>query len=93
MGKFKDITGNLCASCKYRCKLSGMGQDGKIVCNYIEISGRSRIFENGEKVVPDGKCDKYRRGQESITSSRRWCDAHFMAEIGIHREGVQEWQT
>lgn len=81
MGRLRKLHKNLCANCVYRCRVGNFGHNGQIACNYIEVEGQSRIFVNGEKVIPDGYCDKYVCGAESISSSRKWCEQRFLTDL------------
>jgi len=93
MGELQKITPSLCRTCIYRFKFGNFGHNGRNACNYLDVAGESRIFVKGEKVVPDGFCDKYVRGEQSVTSAKKWCDGQFYGEIKIKREGVRQWQT
>lgn len=77
MGEMRKIERSLCATCKYRFKFGNYGHNGKNACNYLDIEGKSRIFEDGEKVVPDGYCDKYEKGAQALLISDRWVHASF----------------
>ena len=46
----------------------------------MDIAGRSRIFEDGKKVVPDGYCDKYEKGAQALLISERWVHTSFYKE-------------
>ena len=93
MGKMRKIANGLCSKCKYRCRFGNFGHNGRVACNYIDVAGVSRIFVNGEKVVPDGYCDKYEYGAQSLTSAKKWCNENFSREVAIKREGVTKWET
>ena len=93
MGEMRKLERSLCATCKYRCKFGNYGHNGRIACNYLDVAGKSRIFVNGEQVIPTGYCDKYEYGEESITSAKKWCDQNFSNEVKIKREGVTKWET
>ena len=80
MGEMQKIKCSLCATCKYRFKFGNWGHNGKNACNYLDVAGKSRIFENGEKVVPDGFCDKYEAGAQDRSVSRRWVQLFFLKE-------------
>lgn len=34
-------------------------------CNYIEITGRSRLFDLGKRTVEKGYCNKYEKGEQT----------------------------
>ena len=93
MGKTRKITTKLCSKCKYRCRVGNFGHNGRIACNYLDVAGKSRIFVNGEQVIPTGYCDKYEYGEESFASAKKWCNENFSREVGIKREGVTKWET
>lgn len=48
----------ICSSCKYRINV-----EQKVSCNYLEVAGHSRIFENGKKAYDPAFCDKYEPGK------------------------------
>lgn len=57
-----------CSKCKYRVKsVNGSLARG---CNYISITGKSRVFKDGRKVVPDGMCDKFEKGSALKTEAK-----------------------
>lgn len=72
MGKLRRITGDLCDQCVYRCRICNFGHNGRIACNYLDVAGKSRIFVNGKRTIPEGYCDKYKRGEESHIVSNKW---------------------
>lgn len=58
----------VCAQCQYRMRAGASpGRDGdsdfNYCCNYMEVEGHSRIFENGVKAYDAKYCDKYKRGK------------------------------
>jgi hypothetical protein len=55
--------------------------------------GESRVFVGGKKIIPDGYCDKYEYGAQSLTSARKWCNENFSREVRIRKDGVAFWQT
>lgn len=61
MGEIKKISKSLCSKCQYRT-LIGSHQ----ACNYMAITGRSRIFQNGEAVNDPKFCDKFKEGEQII---------------------------
>lgn len=61
MGELKRINKSLCSKCQYRT-LIGSCQ----ACNYMAITGRSRIFQNGEAVNDPKFCDKFKAGDQII---------------------------
>ena len=92
MGRLRKITTGMCVTCKYRCHIGNFGHNGEVACNYLDVAGESRIFVKGEKVIPDGYCDKYEYGEQSITSARKWCDENFSREVRKRKDGVIFWQ-
>lgn len=52
-----------CQTCRY---FSIMGSTKYYLCSYADITGRSRIFKDGKKVIPKGYCDKYKEATEDI---------------------------
>lgn len=53
---------NICYNCKYSCPLNSSFK--QIMCNYISITGRSRIYNLGKKEVEKGYCNKYEERTE-----------------------------
>jgi hypothetical protein len=52
-----------CNTCKYGHYLNS---SHKIMCcNYIEITGRSRLFDLGKRTVEKGYCNKYEKGEQT----------------------------
>lgn len=43
---------NRCKECKYWYSYAEM-------CGYLLVEGHSRVFENGKRRLPKGKCDKF----------------------------------
>ena len=67
MGELIKCTKYKCAKCKYRCRF-GTAPSGKqtvynFCCNYLEVMGSSRIFENGSMKYDPKLCDKFEIGQ------------------------------
>lgn len=68
MGELVKIRPGLCASCIYRM---GFGSQpnrpekeyANVACNYLDITGHSRIFQDGEKAYDPRYCDKYEEGE------------------------------
>lgn len=56
------LTRKLCDSCKYRGQV-----EQKNCCNYIGVTGHSRIFENGAMAYNPRFCDKYEKGNRLMT--------------------------
>lgn len=61
----------VCDKCKYVAKpnnnISGL------YCDYLHRAGHSRIFENGQKVLRAGYCDKF----EEREQNRKWVDLEY----------------
>ena len=66
------VSQRTCLSCKYHMAIGtqpGRLQKAKgtmpnVGCNYLSITGHSRIFEKGEKAYPSEYCDKYEPGDK-----------------------------
>jgi hypothetical protein len=41
-------------------------------CNYMGVTGESRVFANGKKVVPTGYCDKFIEGPKISQKIAAW---------------------
>ena len=54
------VNSKVCARCKYRINV-----EQKPCCNYIEVEGHSRIFEDGKPKYDPAYCDKYEAGPKS----------------------------
>ena len=95
------IDGKTCLSCKYHV---GFGaQPGSqcrdntknfknVCCNYLRITGKSRIFVNGEKAYDPKFCDKYEAGPEIVVEQ----EPTFPIHSARYRKGswgyaVSEW--
>ena len=69
-------TKQVCARCQYRMRAGASpGRDGysdyNYCCNYLEIEGHSRIFEDGKMAYDAKYCDKYKRGK-TIPTKINW---------------------
>lgn len=53
-------------SCRY---YSYMGSSFNHMCSYIDFTGHSRVYTDGERTVPKGYCDKYEKYKET---KKRW---------------------
>ena len=61
-----------CLSCKYHMAIGtqpgktqkAQGMLPNVGCNYLTITGHSRIFEKGAKAYPPEYCDKYEPGEK-----------------------------
>ena len=76
MGELIKCTKYKCAKCKYRCRF-GTAPSGKqtvynFCCNYLEVMGSSRIFENGSMKYDPKLCDKFEAG-EPLPERIDWC--------------------
>lgn len=77
MGEIVKADYDHCHKCIYHMKFGAMASatqtNKNIACNYREIEGHSRIFdENGNRRdVPTGYCDQFREGK-SITKEKGW---------------------
>lgn len=60
----KRVDNNICASCKYR----GFFQQ-RICCNYLGVTGKSRIFEDGKLRHDPRYCEHYEKGAQNITDA------------------------
>lgn len=62
------ISNDVCRTCKYRM---GFGADpggnngcvNNVVCNYLSVTGHSRIFTDGKMAYDPKFCDKYDPGK------------------------------
>jgi len=66
MSKLLKATPKLCARGIYR---SGNENNG---CNYKMITGRSRIFVNGEMSYPKEYCNKFEEGRKISVDTIGW---------------------
>lgn len=48
-----------------------------VACNYLEIEGKSRMFENGKQRLKTGYCNKYKPGR---TKTRAWTSDNMTTE-------------
>ena len=73
MKKMIIVNPKICKSCKYHIGFgaqpgrlqTGSGENRNVACNYLTITGHSRIFENGELKYDPKYCDKYEKGSAS----------------------------
>jgi len=79
MGELRIVSRRLCASCKYR-----MGVGNNVACNYLQIAGHSRLYENGVKMYDAAFCDKYESGRKLTT----WAD-----DLNLTRFEPEEYDT
>lgn len=61
MGEIKEISKSLCSKCQYRTMI-GSHQG----CNYLAITGRSRIFQDKEAAYDPKLCNKFKEGEQII---------------------------
>ena len=66
MAILRKLTAKLCDECIY---MSGTKKNG---CNYMALTGHSRIFKGRDKVVPDGYCNKFKKGKSITNFIRAW---------------------
>ena len=57
--------GEKCKQCIYYSASDGG-------CNYNLITRRSRLFQNGQRIVDVGYCTKYTEGQRLEYSAKKW---------------------
>ena len=65
MAKLRKLSPELCDTCIFMPVVTENG------CSYMTLTGKSRVFEDGKRVVPKGYCDKYKQG-EKCTSYHSW---------------------
>ena len=58
MAKLRKLTPELCDTCVFMPVVTENG------CSYMTLTGHSRVFKDGKKVVPSGYCDKYIKGEK-----------------------------
>ena len=68
MSELRKATHKLCNTCRYSMGFGSQPSNANcpanICCNYLEITGHSRIFYNGGKrSFPKEYCDKYEKGR------------------------------
>lgn len=66
MAKLRKLTKKLCSECIY---MPGTSKNG---CNYMSLTGHSRVFKGRDKVVPDGYCDKFQAGKKLTNIMKAW---------------------
>ena len=66
MKKMVKATPAICSRCKYHMGVrSSPGRkqtNNNVCCNYFELTGYSRIYENGKLAYDPKYCDKYEKG-------------------------------
>ena len=95
MGELVKCTKNVCARCKYRCRFgtapSGAQKLYNFCCNYLEITGTSRIFENGHRRdIEKGYCDKFEPGKP-IPAKLDWCDRRRLEDARIKSDSFPDY--
>lgn len=63
--KLIKVSSNVCAMCVYRMRNTTSFTGW--CCNYLDITGHSRLFENGVKTHSAEYCDKFQRGAQIKT--------------------------
>ena len=61
MAIIRKISKGLCSECKYRTKIGV-----HLACNYLAITGQSRIYQNREAAYDPTLCDKFKEGEQII---------------------------
>ena len=61
MGRTQKVSKSLCSKCQYRTKVSN-----HLACNYLAITGQSRIYQNREAAYDPKLCDKFKAGEQII---------------------------
>lgn len=61
MAIIRKISKGLCSECKYRTKIGV-----HLACNYLAITGQSRIYQNREAAFDATLCDKFEEGEQII---------------------------
>lgn len=61
MAIIRKISKSLCSKCQYRTKV-GHHQ----ACNYLAITGQSRIYQNRNAAYDPKLCDKFKAGEQII---------------------------
>ena len=65
MAELRKLTKELCDKCIFMPERDNG-------CNYMGVTGESRIFANGKKVVPAGYCDKFIEGPKISKRIAAW---------------------
>lgn len=68
MSELRKATHKLCNTCRYSMGFGSQPSNANcpanICCNYLEITGHSRIFyDGGKQSFPKEYCDKYEKGK------------------------------
>lgn len=69
MRKLIKTNSEICRSCRYHMGFGSQPDKeqkvcNNVACNYQEVTGHSRIFENGKIAYPPELCDKYEPGEK-----------------------------
>lgn len=86
MQSFVKCSKKICAICKYRMRFGTAPGNKRVTsynysCNYLEITGHSRIFENGKKKYDSQYCDKFEEGN-AITQRAAWEETVRRNKVG-----------
>ena len=65
MVELRELTKELCDKCIFMPERDNG-------CNYMGVTGQSRVFKNGKKVVPTGYCDKFIEGPKISKKIVTW---------------------
>ena len=61
MAIIRKISKGLCSECKYRTKIGV-----HLACNYLAITGQSRIYQDRTAAYDPTLCDKFKEGEQII---------------------------
>ena len=61
MENIRKINKHLCSKCQYRTKIGS-----QLACNYLAITGQSRIYQDREAAYDPKFCDKFKEGNQII---------------------------
>ena len=86
MSELIKVSPKICQKCKYHMGFGAQpGREQRVVsnvcCNYADIEGHSRIFENGVRLYDPAYCDKFdpgtrKKGRSNITVKRNNYDEY-----------------
>lgn len=65
MAELRELTKELCDKCIFMPERDNG-------CNYMGVTGQSRIYKDGKKVVPTGYCDKFIEGPKISKKIATW---------------------
>lgn len=86
------VSTRVCARCQYHCYVKQ-----RPACNYLGLTEKSRIYENGKQLYDPEFCDKFVEGPQ--VEPKRWCAPtikreeidHYVAEVITNEKSTRNY--